>query len=130
MAYYLSLGVIKKKNPNKQNTYHKPITWCVFVTAKILDQSQAVQLLQESIGLFYSCGATGGLGMERNTVWFSRNRAVCEGHTGGLEGNLHQGGSARIWERLEDFSDRTVTLAYGYFLDGDGGKLSANPMQS
>lgn len=59
-----------------------------------------------------------------------RDRAVCEGYAGGLGGNLHQGGSARIWKRLEDFSDMTVTLAYKYFLDSSGGKLSANPVQN
>jgi len=33
-------------------------------------------LLQESVGLFYSCGATGVLRMERDTAWLSRNRGI------------------------------------------------------
>lgn len=52
-----------KKNHNN----HKPLFGVYLLPQKILDQTHAVHLLQESIGLFYSCGATGVLRMERDT---------------------------------------------------------------
>lgn len=125
MACYLLLGVIKKSHNS-----HKPLLTVYLLPQKILDQTQAVHLLQESAGLFHSCSATGVLVMKGGTVWFSRDRAVCEGYTGDLEGNLHQGGCARTWERFEDFSEVAVTLAYKYLLNSGAGNLSANPVQN
>ena len=74
MACYLSLGVIKKKTTTHNN--HKLLFAVNLLPQKTLDQTQAVHLLQKSIGLFYSCGATGVLRRERDTVWFSRNRGI------------------------------------------------------
>lgn len=50
-----------------------------------------------------------------------RDRAACEDHGEGLEGNVDQQGNSRIWERSEVFSNVTETLPCRYFLDS--GKL-------